>query len=263
MNKKDKKSLLIEYLENAQKEVLVTELVEKLNISDVSVRRYLRELNDQGVITRTHGGAKIRKNGDTDNSDVFEYPLEFRKVINVAEKRKICKYAASLINDGDTIFVDNSSTTSFLLEYINPNYSISFISNSFNLLLKALEIKNPNFTFISLGGTFCTTPNFSFYGVTTIEHAKNYYPVKAFYSCAALRADGIMTDIGLVESDIKKVMIGRSVENYFLIDHSKFDLQCQIYIASLKDNLKIIMDDELSERDKDIVNRWGDKIKLV
>ena len=87
-------------------------LSELLYVSQPTIRRDLSELEKQGTVKRTHGGVMLRKVADN------EVPLVFREEQNNLSKRAIAEKASKLISDGDVIFLDASSTASYLIPYL-------------------------------------------------------------------------------------------------------------------------------------------------
>ena len=108
--------------------VKVTDLARQYNLSASTVRRKLDELEKDGLITRTHGGVKSVED------DLTVTSFATRVHTNVAEKRRIALKAIKLIREGDVIFLDASSTTYFLTEYLNEFSKIKVITNGIDTL---------------------------------------------------------------------------------------------------------------------------------
>ena len=156
----ERKSAILEMLEQ-NGNVDVNTLAEKLDISRETIRRDLHDLELKGALTRTHGGAVLNK--VSDNISGIEYPVAIRGIQKVYEKKAICQKAASFIKNGDTVFVDNSSTLLYLPKFIPSDLTLTIITNSIQFLLEASKYKNMNQTFICLGGVFKQS-NLSLYG---------------------------------------------------------------------------------------------------
>src|SRR5690554_5049807 len=103
----ERKAEIINLLEK-QGKVEVKSLARQFQISKETIRRDLAELEREGILTRTHGGAVYNQTG---RGAGYEYPVSVRGIQRYHEKNAICRYAAEFIQDGDTVFVDNSSTT--------------------------------------------------------------------------------------------------------------------------------------------------------
>ena len=140
MNKYDRLDEITK-LVNKRGSVRTNEIVEDLNVSDMTVRRDLAELEEKGVLTKIHGGAR--------SNSAFQYKEmshQEKHTRFIEEKRFIAKNAVDLIEDGDTIFLGPGTTVQKLAEEIN-HYSLTIITNClpvFNILIKT------NVTFQSL-----------------------------------------------------------------------------------------------------------------
>ena len=108
--------------------VSVAELSAALDVSESTVRRKLAELEGKGLISRTHGGARMI---DTNNSS-FTFSLRIHK--NAFEKKLIALKAVKLIKEGDVIFLDGSTSTYFLAEYLNEFKNVTVITNGIDTL---------------------------------------------------------------------------------------------------------------------------------
>lgn len=236
----ERKSEIINLIEK-NGSVNVAELAEFFDTSKETIRRDLRELEQDRALTRTHGGA-IAIQAKPDSPVVpAEFPVSVRGIRHFHEKNQICKKAASYIQSGDTIFVDNSSTTINLAQYVPPELQVTFITNSLQFLIEASKLNNQNHLYICLGGIFKSS-NLSVYGNSTLTNAKEYYPNKVFLSCSGISPDHMLTDSSIQEIDTKKLMIKSAKEVFILADHSKFEKDGQIFLASLSEVDHIITD---------------------
>ena len=92
------------------------ELVKMLGASESTIRRDITTLANDNRVIRVHGGAmSVVSGGGMEDSEVSA-----RRIQNSDEKIKIAKYAASLINDGDLVYIDAGTTTEYMIEYIPP-----------------------------------------------------------------------------------------------------------------------------------------------
>jgi DeoR family fructose operon transcriptional repressor len=150
-----------------------------------------------------------------------------------------------MIEDGDTVFMDNSSTTLYLLRHINRNIHVSVITNSLKLLLEAVRVGNRNLQFICLGGEFKES-NMSFSGTIPQRIAADYYPSKAFMSCAGINEQQKLTDSSAAEVDTKRMMIERSQSVVILADYTKFTRMGQVFLADFS-AIDFIVTDEKTD----------------
>jgi DeoR family fructose operon transcriptional repressor len=206
----------------------VGELSALFNSSRETIRRDLRELEDKGLLKRTHGGAVLEK---TFSSTTPEFPVGAREILRFKEKDAICKSAASFIKNGDSIFVDNSSTCLYLVQYVPADFQITLITNSIKLLIESMESKHSNLMSICLGGFF-NGSNLSTYGNISQKNAADFFPNKSFMSCAGIHLPDQLTDSSYLEVDTKRLMIERSQEVFILADHTKFDRSGPVFLSN-------------------------------
>ena len=220
---------------NEQRKAEIVKLIEtegSVNVADLSVqfktsketiRKDLAELERHGVLKRTHGGAVCLE-------QEREYPIVVRTIQESEAKRLICKKAASFVQDGDTLFVDNSSTMLYLPQYIPANIRLTLLTNSVAFLLETAKIPNHNWLVVSLGGIF-NKSNFSLYGHGALKGGEEYYPNKAFFSCAGISEHNKIADSSLYEIEVKRAMISHAQESYLLADASKLKKPGQMYLC--------------------------------
>lgn len=240
-----------------QGSVSVNELAALLSASRETIRRDLRELEAQGLLTRTHGGAYASDNGMELTASASpghlvtgnEYPFSVRQGVQVEAKRKIAAKAASFLQDRDTIFIDNSSTTFYLLDYLPRDMHLIVITNSIRILMESSRVENPNISFIMLAGLY-NSYNYSVYGRPALKSVEDFYPDKAFISCAGVTPERGLTDQGLNEIDIRLTILRKAKTTYLLADNTKLTKNEPFHLAGLE------------EIDCIITNHYGDKPEL-
>jgi len=210
----ERKSKIIEYLEkNGKAEVSV--LADLLGVVAETIRRDLRELETQGVLKRTHGGAVLNAQKER------EYPVQVRVMKNAVEKDRLCRKAVEFINEGDLIFVDNSSTLVNLIKHIGEDMQLTILTNSIKLLQEYTLYRKDNITMLCTGGVF-NKSNLSLSGALSDQFTKAFFPNKAFISCHGVSAEYGFTDGNLHEVGFKREMLKLAEKVYFLIDRTKF-----------------------------------------
>lgn len=198
------------------KRVDVADLAEQLNTSPETIRRDLREMEAENSLKRTHGGAIYIG----EHKQRREAPLSHRKSLNFESKRKIARVAATLIEDGDVVAIDNSTTTFCMLEFIPLHFKLTIVTNSIPLVSEALSMADSEWTCICLGGV-ASKHSFSTTGSMTASAIGHFRPSKLFMSCAGIDADGNLTEGNLPDTEIKRELIGRSRQKYLLADAAK------------------------------------------
>lgn len=210
----ERKSKIIEYLEE-NRAAEVNELASRLNVVPETIRRDLRDLEKQGFLTRTHGGAVLNTPKEAD------YPVSVRVMKNRTQKEQLCKEAARFIEDGDMIFIDNSSTLIHLIKYIPDTLNVTILTNSVWVLQEFAKLNKDNITMLCTGGIF-NKSNMSLSGTVSGKISAHFFPAKAFVSCHGISTEHGFTDSNLLELDFKREIITVSAKVFFLLDHTKF-----------------------------------------
>jgi len=153
-----------EYLED-RKFVRIPDLSAMLDVSEATIRRDLERLEKRGDLERTHGGA-IRNQRVSLEEDYAQRTQQFPD-----EKRWIGALAASMIEDGDVVFINSGTTSTELIRHISPNPNITVITNN---LVAALEVGASDLNLIVLGGAFQSISN-SVGGRFAMENLERFY----------------------------------------------------------------------------------------
>jgi DeoR family fructose operon transcriptional repressor len=249
----ERRSEILRILEQSGK-VDVNELAKTFLASKETIRRDLHDMESDGVLKRTHGGAVI--NGSRQS---MEFPVNIREIRHYAEKDAICRTAAQLIKPGDCIFIDNSSTCINLFKYIPNDIPVTILTNSIKVLLVSAQRDLSNHPVICLGGTF-NPKNLSLYGSPAQKQAAEYYPDKAFMSCAGIFPPDNLTDSSMLEVETKRLMIERSRETIVLADHSKFKQNGTVTLGKLSAISVIVTDLKTDPIDMEFIKKAGKQI---
>lgn len=210
------------------------DLCELLDTSEATVRRDLEWLEQEGILERTHGGAVLNQRM------TFEPEYMLRAQKRPEEKRLIGMLAASLIEDGDIVFINSGTTTTQVIHHIREGAGISVFTNNLNA---ALEVGEAGFQHYLIGGEFQPRSN-SLAGRFAIENLRQVYANKAI-----IGVDGISPKHGCTvpangEAEVVKLMIERTKGEIILVaDHSKWGVVSNFQIASM-DEVDILVTDE-------------------
>ena len=201
--------------------VTLQELSEKLYVSIPTLRRDLIKLEQLGKIIRTHGGAKLVKKAADEN-----IPLFLREQEQNSAKAQIAKKAASLIKDGDTIFLDGSTSAYSIIPLLAEFRKLTVITSSAkaSFLLGQMDINN-----ICTGGRMLNR-SFSYIGEEAERTVRSYNADIVFFSCRGLSMDGRLSDNSVEENRLRRVMIQQSTKKVLLCDSSKLD---KLYLNTL------------------------------
>lgn len=193
-----------------RKSMTVKELCAVLYVSPATVRRDLADLERAGLLRRSFGGAVLNE------SYPDQLPLTVRASDHIAEKKKICAKAALRIQPGETIFIDASSTTYFLIPHLRDIPDLTVITNNPNVNI-ALAEQNIR--------SFCTGGEMLNGSVALVgseaERFVRGVRAHAFFFSARGLCDGAVSDSSVAERNVKIAMMEHATRRYFLCDSSK------------------------------------------
>lgn len=203
----------IEELIQKNRSVLVPELAKKFDVTTETIRGDLEKLEKQGVLIRTYGGATLVEGSEAD------IPVYDREVINYEGKQRIGKRAAGIIKDGETVFLDASTSSLHIARNIKEKKSLTVITNSERIINELASCEN--IRVMSTGGLL--TPRSMSYVGRIVEKTirDNYFANKVFFSCRGATLTRGLTESNEAEAEIKKAMIDCSESVIFLCDHTK------------------------------------------
>ncbi|WP_028783661.1 DeoR/GlpR family DNA-binding transcription regulator [Thalassobacillus devorans] len=195
-----------------KKTVKMKELVEAANASESTIRRDLSYLEEQRKLRRVHGGASIKSAASE------ELSLQEKKTVHLAEKQAIAKYAASLVRDGDSIFLDAGSTTYEMIPYLSQK-NVLVVTNGLSLLetLTGYDIE----TYV-VGGRIKRKTR-AVIGAHAVESLKHYRFDKSFLGINGVHPKEGFTTPDPEEAVVKKTALQLSGETFILADSSKFN----------------------------------------
>ena len=212
----------------------VKSLSQTMFISESSIRRDLTKLQSQGLVRRTHGGVSSVETVDRVLS------LNSRMTKNIVGKKKIAKKAASLLEDGQIIMLDGSSTSSFLLPYIAEHRDITLFTNNMLTALKAIE-RGINTHCIG-GKSVNGSPVLS--GEEAYRAVSSLRPDITFFSSQCVDINGIISDYTAEENYLRSLMLQCTRHSAFLCDSDKFNTSAFYSLTTLKEIDYVVFDIE-------------------
>lgn len=188
----------------------VKSLAEKFFVSEMTVRRDLKQMETLGYVQRYAGGAVYQR-------EESAMPIAFRRLLHADEKALLSHHAAKYLRNGITVFIDSSSTCTHIIPLLANYKEVCIITNSVPCLLTAAKYHIPC---TMAGGTYfekdmCTC------GSETERFLERYNPDVAFFSASALSDDGLITDHDAAQTAVRRVVLQRSTQNIFLLDSTK------------------------------------------
>jgi DeoR family transcriptional regulator, fructose operon transcriptional repressor len=235
MNFQKRKSFILSLLDR-QESVYIPELVEKMGVSDITVRRDLNLLSQQGLIIRTRGGAMSPRM----SRDKIEFANKV--LINQKAKEHIGRIAAGRLQDDDTVFLDCGSTVFAMAPFLR-NKKIKVITNSIPLMY---ELLNSSVQINLIGGEL-DQERIAVHGSIALQHIERYKATKAFVG-----VDGVSLARGLTyntekEAEISLAMARHSEEVFLLCDSSKLEKDKYLTAADISVIDWLITDEAVSD----------------
>lgn len=209
----ERKQQILALLER-KRYVTVEELSTELFVSLPTVRRDLAALEQEGALTRTHGGASYNQAGTQ------VAPFILREKNNYEEKQIIGNIAAGLIENGDTLFISSSSTTLAMVRQLSPDLHMQVLTNGMTMAQVIGQYPNAN-VYIPAG--HYTYEDDGIYGPDVVESVSKRFAKYGFICC-----DGVDMEHGLTVNRDTELFLERAFRKnceklVLLVDHTKFD----------------------------------------
>ena len=224
---------------NSDGKVIVSELARDFGVTEETIRRDLEKLDREGLASKTYGGAVSNRPSATD------LPYNVRESVNVAEKQAIADKICDLIQDGERIMLDSSSTALYVIKKIKEKKNLTVITNSLKILLELADKKD--WTVLSTGGAL-KKGALSLMGSSAEKMINSYHVDTAICSCKGLDMTLGITDSNENDCLIKQAMINSAERRILAIDSEKFDKKSFVQVCDMSERDDIVTDTEPSER---------------
>ncbi len=215
-NGHSKSERYLQIIQNLEKDgsISVASLARKYGVSQETIRRDLLRMESDGLLTRLHGGA-VSLSYRLD----LEIPFQLREKRFREQKSQIGVEAAKLVQDGDTVIIDDSSTALQVAKALRPGLRLTVLTNSFPVA-SALIVRN-SIRIIFLGGDL-RKKSYSCVGPSTVRIISDYHVDKLFLGVEGLSIDEGLTDSYDIEVGLKQAMIAAAAKTVIVADSSKF-----------------------------------------
>ncbi|WP_127836909.1 DeoR/GlpR family DNA-binding transcription regulator [Clostridium prolinivorans] len=232
----ERQQKIAELLEQ-KRSIKVNELSAIFNVSESTIRRDLQDMEEKGLLKRTHGGAVgIKKTN-------FEPTFKEKEDEKHTEKSFIAKIAASLIEDGDTIILDSGTTTLEIAKCIEAK-NITVITNSIDI---ASELSNKDDIELVVTGGNLRKITRAMVGHITENVLRNFRVDKAFIGANGISVEEGITTPNFIEAQTKKAMMNVANKVYIVSDSSKFNQVSFSVISPIRAVTAIITSKDLDE----------------
>lgn len=231
----------------------VGELAEELEVSEMTIRRYLDQLEEQDLVTRTHGGAYI-------GEEMIDVDYRVRETLCRPQKEAIGRVAASLIESGESIFIDTGSTAAYVALAIDGTKRITVVTTSI-VVAETLERK-PNVETILLGGRV-HAPTHSVQGPIAQEVIKQFRFSKAFIAAVGIDVTQGLTQGNLEEVPVKQTAAANAKQTIAVLDSSKFNRQVLVMLLPIDEISMLVTDDGVSPEDRAALEERGVEVRIA
>jgi DeoR/GlpR family transcriptional regulator of sugar metabolism len=244
---------------SADKKVIVKDLAKEFNLSESSIRLDLTELENRGLIYRTHGGAIIPN--ETQNDLVLNKNILIqREETYTDEKQRIALSVMDLISDGDSLMIDGGSTNYFIANQLHQKRGLTIITSSTHLLPVLAQIGDAN---VFLTGGLFEREFEDLIGEISLEIIGRFRPNKT-----VMGIDGVSIKQGLTCTEpsmalLKRKMISVSKHLIVVADSSKIGKVCLAHVANLNEIEAIVTDNKVSEKDVKAICDLGTKVIIA
>ncbi len=231
----------------------------ELGVSASTVRRGLRDLENRGLLRRTHGGAVPV---ETSFYEPFRYDASFvqQDAVRTDEKRRIGLAAAELVQEGEIVAISAGTTATQVARCLRHRSGITIVTNAVNV---AMELSNSSgLRVISTGGVLSGSW-FSLLGPVAIRTVEEF-----FFDWAFIGVDGIHASRGVTshhqdEAALNRAMICNSRKAIAVADHSKLNQLARSHVSPLSDISQLITDTAALPGDLDAFVEHGLKVEAV
>lgn len=246
MNERQQKILNIVIDKN---KISVAALAKEAGVSVVTIRHDLNYLEQESCLKRIHGYAVAINSED----------VETRLMTNLIEKKSLAEHAASLVEDGETIFIESGSANALLAQILGEKENITLITVSSYI---AHLLRSSKCEVILLGGIYQKKSE-SMVGPLTRNNLKQVYFSKAFIGIDGFHQETGFTGRDMMRADIVNTALQKCSENIILTDSSKFGIIHSNPLGPTELFSQVITDNDLSDEYVSILEENSVKVTRV
>ncbi len=216
----------------------IPELSQRFGVSEMTIRRDLKALEESGQLQSTYGGA-VTLPAKTQQAEAT-YLAKVR--LNIEQKTRIARYAAeNFVDDQDIIVLEPGTTVTAMVPFLTDKQDLTIVTNGL-YTANALQTLIPKATVICTGGILRNV-SFSFVGPVAEGFFQQFYARKLFLSGIGFTLDAGITDPQMIDTQVKKAMIARSDRVIVLLDSSKFGVKSLTPVIPAQD-IDVLITDE-------------------
>jgi len=231
----------------------IRELADLLGVSLMTVHRDLAELEKEGLVRRLRGVVSAEK------SLLFESSYNYRGRKQSEDKRRLAQAAASKLEPGNAVIIDDSTTTFHLCDFLANITPLTVITNAAPVLERLRHV--PEIDLISTGGRYHQGYN-GYFGTSCEKTIRSYHVDVAILSTTTIQGLSLYTpDETVVRA--KQAMMQVARKRILLADTTKFQFSALNYVADMTDFDLVLLAGDLPEQKKEQMLAAGVKFELV
>lgn len=228
----ERREMLLEYIRK-HGSASVHALSGEFYLHEATVRRDLNTMAEQGLITRIRGGAAVTEESES------EIPLFVRETQFRNEKQHIAAKAAKLVRDGNSLFIDSSSTAAFMIRHLRDRRGLRIVTDGIRTCMMLAQL--PGAEIFTVGGRLRGN-SLSIAGSIALEDIARFHFDAAFFSCRGVDINAGLTDTSEEEALFRKCLIEHSERSILLADHSKLEHVSFYTVAPISELSAIVTD---------------------
>jgi DeoR family transcriptional regulator of aga operon len=234
--------------------VLVAALSRDLDISPLTIRKDLDELQDRGIVQRTHGGALISNPGA-----LFDPSLKEKEHRQAEEKQRIAIASAALVQEGQCILLDSGTTTMAIAKALKKFRRLTVITNAINI---AAELSSTDLEIILTGGSLRKNSS-SLVGPLAEDTLRDIHADILFLGVDGFDIDVGLTTPNLLASRVNRAMVRAATTVIAVCDSTKFSRRSLSKIVDLESIHHVITDRKLPSEIAAAIRERNIKLTLV
>jgi DeoR family transcriptional regulator of aga operon len=210
---------------NQRNRITIGEVCEFYSVSEATARRDLETLAARGKVQRVHGGAISIEKAPP------EMPILQRQVDQISEKQRIGSLAASLVHDGETVFLGSGTTVLEVARNLKDRQNLTVITNSLPVIILMSEYSN--ITVVCIGGLLRPS-EFSFIGHMAEQVLAEVRADKVFIGVRAINLKEGLTNDYLPETLTDRAILNIGKQNVVVADHTKFGRTSTVLLVPIQ-----------------------------
>lgn len=246
---KERQNRILDALTKHEK-LEVKELAKMMEVSQVTIRKDLDALTQQGLIIRNHGYATLNNSDDMNNRLAYHYEM----------KQRIAKKVCEDIHDGETIMIESGSCCALVaLEIAQSKKNITIITNSAFI---ADYIRNEDIKVILLGGEYQASSQV-LVGPITINNAKNFFVDKYFIGADGFSEKSGFTGKDYLRAETVREMAKQATQVIIVTESEKFGHIGTVNLLDTKNVAKVYTDTHIPQEDEIYLNEMNVEVIKV